>query len=563
MKNKIKISSLALTFSFLGLVFFTNSADACSAPSLTISKNSSSVFINYKATDGQGLGAISLSSSLTPGHPVDALTCANGGTFPTTCSSSWSGNFNSGTTVKFTASASCKDSSHRESSQTITFPSAPTTTTTVKPTVTTTTIPVCDIENVSSKVAGGVANKKAKPKPCVKPKPIVDIKIKDATGTFVDGSVTVNYNDSTALSWSATNAKTCSLSSKKITAKPVGLTGESPVDSVQASDTFTLSCTGDGGSVSDSVTVAIKNSEKYANLANVSALISSMEANGISDPKIRKIIYKAMFDGVPIADLKSIADKYSGYPEKEKDQYNLAGTMSLYENAYGLGKNNSFSNDDKAFFQGIADGIKNKTVNIAMPDMLKDMLPGLAAGESTGLKGLGDAIFFGAGDAGKAAGGGLKSLWNNVIVSITPGTGKIVSPEDSHSIDDMGKQVQALAISAGKDAKNAILMNGYFTATKKGYITKAPDNTYNITLGDRTVESLPSQEQAAIIDAAVLNSGSDNGKVKNGSVNLNTSTKIPADPAILNNLSSALKGKLGNTSLTDQSKILAGNGFVK
>jgi hypothetical protein len=139
LKNKLYFT---LIFSFLSLVFFTNQAKACSAPSLTITKNGLSVSITYKATDSQGLGAISLSHSLATKNPIDAPTCANGNYFPTTCSSSWSGNFNAGTTVKFTASASCKDSSHMESSQTITFPAAPTTTTpTIKPT--TPTIPTC------------------------------------------------------------------------------------------------------------------------------------------------------------------------------------------------------------------------------------------------------------------------------------------------------------------------------------------------------------------------------------------------------------------------------------
>ena len=85
------------------------------------------------------------------------------------------------------------------------------------------------------------------------PAPTVDIKANNS-----NGPVTIPYNTATTLSWTSTNTTSCTASST-----PSGwsgskaITGSESTGNLTAQKTFTLSCTGLGGTISDSVTVNV------------------------------------------------------------------------------------------------------------------------------------------------------------------------------------------------------------------------------------------------------------------------------------------------------------------
>ena len=79
------------------------------------------------------------------------------------------------------------------------------------------------------------------------PAPTADIK---ANGS--DGPVTINYNTSATISWTSSNANSCSVS-------PGGWSGTSGSQSsgnLTSSQTYTVNCTGSAGNTSDSATVS-------------------------------------------------------------------------------------------------------------------------------------------------------------------------------------------------------------------------------------------------------------------------------------------------------------------
>ncbi|MBL7142053.1 MAG: DUF11 domain-containing protein [Candidatus Pacebacteria bacterium] len=78
--------------------------------------------------------------------------------------------------------------------------------------------------------------------------PTVDIK---ANG--YDGTVTIPYNNSATLSWTSSNASSCSASNAWTGTKSTS--GTETTGSISYSRTYTITCTGSGGSTSDSVTV--------------------------------------------------------------------------------------------------------------------------------------------------------------------------------------------------------------------------------------------------------------------------------------------------------------------
>jgi len=78
--------------------------------------------------------------------------------------------------------------------------------------------------------------------------PTADIK---ANGS--DGPITISYNTSATISWSATNASSCLVSSTGWT----GTSGSQSTGNLTSSQTYTLACSGPGGSASDSVTVNV------------------------------------------------------------------------------------------------------------------------------------------------------------------------------------------------------------------------------------------------------------------------------------------------------------------
>ncbi len=80
--------------------------------------------------------------------------------------------------------------------------------------------------------------------------PTVDLKV-----NTVDGPITIAYGASAGLAWSTTNATTCAASGGW-TGSP-GTSGSQSTGELTATQTYSLQCTGPGGSVNDSVTVQV------------------------------------------------------------------------------------------------------------------------------------------------------------------------------------------------------------------------------------------------------------------------------------------------------------------
>ena len=100
------------------------------------------------------------------------------------------------------------------------------------------------------------------------PTPTANIK---ANGS--DGPITIAYNSPATISWSSTNATSCSVS-------PAGWTGTSNLGistgNLTSTKTYTLNCTGDYGPASDSVTVNVNPPPKPT--VNISANPSSIKS---------------------------------------------------------------------------------------------------------------------------------------------------------------------------------------------------------------------------------------------------------------------------------------------
>ena len=87
------------------------------------------------------------------------------------------------------------------------------------------------------------------PTPEPTPAPTADLK---ANGS--DGPITISYNSAATLSWTSTDATSCSLS-------PLGSSGTSnsvSTGNLTVSQNYALSCSGEGGTVSDSVQVNVE-----------------------------------------------------------------------------------------------------------------------------------------------------------------------------------------------------------------------------------------------------------------------------------------------------------------
>ena len=80
--------------------------------------------------------------------------------------------------------------------------------------------------------------------------PAVDIK---ANGS--DGPITIDYNTTANLSWVSSNANTCYASNSWSGSK--SLNGSQNTNHLTSSKTYTITCSGDGGTASDSVTVNV------------------------------------------------------------------------------------------------------------------------------------------------------------------------------------------------------------------------------------------------------------------------------------------------------------------
>ncbi len=95
---------------------------------------------------------------------------------------------------------------------------------------------------------------------CQQTVPTVDIK---ANGS--DGTITIPYNSSANLTWTSTNATSCNASGDWSGTK--GTSGSETTYNLTYSKIYTITCTGSGGSASDSVTVNTQSQQiSYVNL---------------------------------------------------------------------------------------------------------------------------------------------------------------------------------------------------------------------------------------------------------------------------------------------------------
>ncbi|AKM82393.1 MAG: Glucan endo-1,3-beta-glucanase, putative, glu81A [Berkelbacteria bacterium GW2011_GWE1_39_12] len=87
------------------------------------------------------------------------------------------------------------------------------------------------------------------------PAPTVDLKANNS-----DGPITINSGEAATLSWISANATSCSASEGWSGSKE--LSGSDSTGALTVSQSYILTCTGDGGSVSDAVTVNVKTPDK-------------------------------------------------------------------------------------------------------------------------------------------------------------------------------------------------------------------------------------------------------------------------------------------------------------
>ncbi len=82
--------------------------------------------------------------------------------------------------------------------------------------------------------------------------PTVDIKANNS-----DGPITINYNTATTLTWSSTNANSCTASGDWSGSKSIS--GSESTGLLTSSKVYTITCTGPGGTASDSVVIYTQN----------------------------------------------------------------------------------------------------------------------------------------------------------------------------------------------------------------------------------------------------------------------------------------------------------------
>ena len=116
--------------------------------------------------------------------------------------------------------------------------------------------------------------------------PSVDLKANNS-----NGPITITYNTSATISWTSTNATSCSVSPTGWT----GVSGSKSTGRLTAKKTYTLNCSGEGGSASDLVTVNVTakpavrklgdlNLDGKINIRDLSILLSKWSTtNAIAD----------------------------------------------------------------------------------------------------------------------------------------------------------------------------------------------------------------------------------------------------------------------------------------
>jgi len=82
------------------------------------------------------------------------------------------------------------------------------------------------------------------------PYPVVDLKVNGS-----DGPITIPYNSSVTLSWTSNNVNSCYASGDWSGSKPIS--GTETISGILSQKTFTITCSGSGGSASDNVVVYV------------------------------------------------------------------------------------------------------------------------------------------------------------------------------------------------------------------------------------------------------------------------------------------------------------------
>ncbi|HEX7456604.1 MAG TPA: dockerin type I domain-containing protein, partial [Candidatus Nanoarchaeia archaeon] len=90
-----------------------------------------------------------------------------------------------------------------------------------------------------------------------------------------NGPITITYNTSATISWTSTNATSCSVSPTGWT----GVSGSKSTGRLTTKKTYTLSCLGEGGSASDLVAITVAklgdlNLDGRINIRDLSILLS-------------------------------------------------------------------------------------------------------------------------------------------------------------------------------------------------------------------------------------------------------------------------------------------------
>ncbi len=96
-----------------------------------------------------------------------------------------------------------------------------------------------------------------------------------------DGSITIPYNSSATLSWTSSNADHCYASNAWSGSK--GTSGSESTGILTSSRTYTLTCSGSGGSASDSVTVYIESQQTYSDFSINKTVRNLAQSTGFSE----------------------------------------------------------------------------------------------------------------------------------------------------------------------------------------------------------------------------------------------------------------------------------------
>lgn len=107
------------------------------------------------------------------------------------------------------------------------------------------------------------------------PVPTVDIKANNS-----DGPVTITYNTAATLSWTSTNATSCAASGDWTGAKAIS--GSESTGNLTSSKTYTITCSGAGGTAADSVSVIVNAQPALYVTLEASPNVGVVPLNGVN-----------------------------------------------------------------------------------------------------------------------------------------------------------------------------------------------------------------------------------------------------------------------------------------